>query len=36
MCKIINIILLVDTGVVTLANPTHVWIKGVIHGYHVD
>jgi hypothetical protein len=27
--------LLVDAGMVTLANTTHIWTKGVIHRYHM-
>jgi hypothetical protein len=25
-----------DASMVTLVNPTHIWIKGVIHRYHMD
>jgi hypothetical protein len=28
--------LLVDAGMVTLANPNHIWSKGVIHIYQID
>ena len=26
----------VDACMVRLVNPTHIWIKGVIHRYHMD
>jgi hypothetical protein len=34
--RVINIILSVDAGMVTLSTMTLIWSKGVIQRYHID